>query len=55
LLKPYQFWVGSLAAYITFQLVSGVTAGKIIHISSFTVSVTVLYLPITYLFGEVVT
>lgn len=42
-------------AYVTLQLVSDVTAGKIIQVYRFPVSVTVLYFPITYIFGDVLT
>lgn len=41
--------------YITMQLVSDVTAGKIIHLGPFPVSVTVLYFPVTYIFADVLT
>lgn len=42
-------------AYITFQLVSDITAGKIVQLGAVSVSVTVLFFPITYLFGDVLT
>lgn len=41
--------------YITFQLVSDVTAGKIVVLGMFTVSATVLYFPFTFIFGDVLT
>jgi queuosine precursor transporter len=41
--------------YITFQLVSDVTAGKIVQLWLFPVSVTVLYFPITYIFSDILT
>lgn len=41
--------------YITFQLVSDVTAGKIVQLGIFTVSATVLYFPFTYIFADVLT
>ena len=37
------------------QLVSDVTAGKIIQLGSFSVSATVLYFPVTYIFADVLT
>ena len=43
------------ALYITFQLVSDVTAGKIVQLGIFTVSVSVLYFPFTYILADVVT
>ena len=55
MMRSYRFLGWLTAAYITFQLVSDITAGKIIQISAFPVSVTVLYFPITYLFGDVLT
>jgi len=55
MIRSYRFLGWLTAAYITFQLVSDVTAGKIIQIFAFPVSVTVLYFPITYLFGDVLT
>jgi len=49
----YLSWI--MVIYITFQLVSDVTAGKIINFFGNPVSVTVLYFPITYLFSDVLT
>ena len=54
-LKTYRYLGWLTAAYMTFQLVSDVTAGKIIQIGNFPVSVTVLYFPFTYIFGDVLT
>src|SRR6266478_1370598 len=53
--RSYRFLGLLTAAYITFQLVSDITAGKIIQLFVFPVSVTVLYFPITYVFGDVLT
>lgn len=53
--RSYRFLGLLTAAYITFQLVSDITAGKIVRLFIFPVSVTVLYFPITYLFGDVLT
>lgn len=41
--------------YIAFQLISDVTAGKIIQLGIFTVSVTVLYFPVTYIIADILT
>lgn len=41
--------------YVTMQLVSDVTAGKIISFFGFSVSVTVIYFPVTYIFADVLT
>jgi queuosine precursor transporter len=40
---------------ITFQLVSDVTAGKLISVFGYPVSITVLYFPITYIISDVLT
>lgn len=40
---------------VTFQLVSNVTAGKIISVLGIGVPVTVLYFPIRYILGDVIT
>ena len=53
--RTYKYLGLITALYITLQLVSDITAGKIIKLSVFTVSVTVLYFPITYLFADVLT
>ena len=41
--------------YVTFQLISDVSAGKIVQLGIFTVSATVLYFPITYIFADILT
>jgi queuosine precursor transporter len=41
--------------YITFQLVSDATAGKLVNLLGYTVSVTVIYFPITFIFADVLT
>lgn len=41
--------------YVTMQLVSDVTAGKIISLFGLTVSVTALYFPFTYIVSDVLT
>lgn len=48
------FWP-VVIAYITFQLISDVTAGKVISLGPAVVSVTVLYFPFTYLISDVLT
>jgi uncharacterized integral membrane protein (TIGR00697 family) len=48
------FWPLVLA-YVTFQLISDVTAGKVIALGPAVVSVTVLYFPITYLISDILT
>lgn len=44
-----------LVLNITFQLISDVTAGKIIALAGFGVSITVLYFPVTYIISDVLT
>lgn len=51
----YKFLGLLTALYITFQLISDVTAGKIISFLGFPVSVTVVYFPITYVLSDVLT
>ena len=41
--------------FLTFELVSNVTAGKLIDFGSQPVSVTVLYFPVTYIFSDIIT
>ena len=48
------FWPIVLA-YVTFQLISDVTAGKITAMGPAQVSVTVLYFPVTYIISDVLT
>ena len=54
-MKSYKYLGLITTLYITFQLISDVTAGKIVQLSVFTVSATVLYFPITYIFADVLT
>jgi uncharacterized integral membrane protein (TIGR00697 family) len=54
-MKTYRYLGLITALYITMQLVSDVTAGKIVQIGMFTVSVTALYFPFTYIFSDVLT
>lgn len=41
--------------YVTMQLVSDVSAGKIIQLIAMPVSITVLYFPLTFIFADVLT
>lgn len=54
-MRQYKYLGLITALYITFQLVSDITAGKIVQLSIFTVSATVLYFPITYIFADILT
>ncbi len=53
--KQYKYLGLITVLYITFQLVSDVTAGKIVQLGMFTVSATVLYFPFTYIIADVLT
>jgi queuosine precursor transporter len=53
--RKYKYLGLITCLYVTMQLVSDVTAGKIINFVSFPVSVTVLYFPITYIFSDILT
>lgn len=48
------FWP-VVIGYVAFQLISDVTAGKIIALGPAVVSVTVLYFPFTYLISDILT
>lgn len=53
--KIYKY-LGIIACLnITFQLISDVTAGKIISILGNPVSITILYFPITYIISDILT
>lgn len=54
-MKQYKYLGVITILYVVFQLVSDITAGKIIQLGIFTVSATVLYFPITYIFADVLT
>ena len=53
--KHYKYLGLITSLYIVMQLVSDVTAGKIVQLWLFPVSVTVLYFPITYIFADILT
>jgi Putative vitamin uptake transporter len=53
--RQYRFYWLIVCLYVTMQLVSDITAGKITTLAGFPVSVTVLYFPITYIFADVLT
>jgi queuosine precursor transporter len=54
-MKNYKYLGLITTLYIAFQLISDVTAGKIVQLGIFTVSATVLYFPITYIFSDILT
>ena len=54
-MKTYKYLGLITTLYIVFQLISDVTAGKIVQFGIFTVSATVLYFPITYIFSDILT
>lgn len=53
--REYKLFGIFLALNIAFQLISDVTAGKIIQLWMFPVSITILYFPIVYIISDVVT
>ncbi len=53
--KHYKLLGLFTALNIAFQLISDVTAGKIIDVFSFPVSITILYFPIVYIISDIVT
>jgi queuosine precursor transporter len=53
--KQYKYLGLLTVLYVTMQLVSDVTAGKIVQLAAFPVSATVLYFPITYIFADILT
>jgi queuosine precursor transporter len=53
--RDYKYLSLITVAYVTLQLVSDVTAGKIVQLGTFQVSVTVLFFPFTYIFADVLT
>ena len=54
-MKSYKYLGIITTLYIAFQLISDVTAGKIVQLGVFTVSATVLYFPVTYIFSDILT
>lgn len=54
-MKQYKYLGLITVLYVTFQLVSDVSAGKIVQLGIFTVSATALYFPITYIFSDILT
>lgn len=54
-MKSYKYLGLVTSLYIAFQLVSDVSAGKIIQLGIFTVSATVFYFPVTYIFSDILT
>jgi uncharacterized integral membrane protein (TIGR00697 family) len=53
--KQYKFLGLITVLYVTMQIVSDVSAGKIIQLLIFPVSITVLYFPITFIFADLLT
>jgi uncharacterized integral membrane protein (TIGR00697 family) len=53
--RQYRYLSWITIVYITFQLVSDVTAGKIVNFFGFPSSIAVLYFPITYIFSDILT
>ncbi len=54
-MKKFRFLGIITTLYITFQLISDVSAGKLVSIFGFPVSVAVIYFPITYVIADILT
>ena len=54
-MRQYRYLEIITVFYLTMQLASQVTAGKITTVFGIPVSVTVLYFPITYIFADILT
>jgi uncharacterized integral membrane protein (TIGR00697 family) len=54
-MKNYVYLGFITVAYVTLQLISDVTAGKLIAVGVLTVSATMLYFPFTYIISDVLT
>lgn len=54
-MKHYKLVGPITVLYVTLQLVSDVTAAKLIPFFDFPVSVTAIYFPLTYIFADVLT
>lgn len=54
-MKTYRYLGLITVLYVAFQLISDITAGKIVQLGIFTVSATVLYFPVTYIFADILT
>lgn len=53
--RQYRYLGLITVLYVTMQLVSDATAGKLVSLAGFAVSVTVLYFPVTYIISDVLT
>jgi len=53
--RKYKYLGFITCLYITLQLVSDVSAGKLIDFFFYPVSITVLFFPITYIFSDILT
>ncbi|WKZ57306.1 MAG: queuosine precursor transporter [Bdellovibrionota bacterium] len=54
-MRQYRFLETITTLYVTFQLISDVTASKLITICGVPLSVTVLFFPVTYIFADILT
>jgi|SRR3989344_2338399 len=54
-LKQYKYLGLLTVLYLTFQLVSNITAGKITHIGIFSISAPILFFPVTYIIADILT
>ena len=54
-MKVYKYLSLITTLYITFQLISDVTAGKIVQFGVLTFSASIFYFPFTYIFSDILT
>jgi queuosine precursor transporter len=54
-IRPYKYLDLIVCAAVAMIIIANTTAAKIIHFGIFTVSITVLYFPITYIFSDLLT
>lgn len=54
-MKQYKYLGLLTALYVTFNLLSGVTAGKLVQLGVFSISAATLFFPVTYILGDIFT
>lgn len=54
-MKSYKLLNWIIVLNVTFQLISDITAGKLIDVFGIPVSITILYFPFVYIFSDIIT
>jgi uncharacterized integral membrane protein (TIGR00697 family) len=54
-MRSYKYLGLITAVYVTFLIISSTTAGKLISVFGYVVSVTVIYFPLTYILDDILT